>query len=66
MDGFEVLKIIKGTPGLADIPVIITSNFGQQKDIEWGKKLGAKQFIEKVNMVPADLVDLVRQETGVK
>ncbi|MES2007019.1 MAG: response regulator [Patescibacteria group bacterium] len=61
-DGFEILKVIKADPNVAQIPVIIMSNFSRPEDIEWGKKLGAKKFVEKVSLVPADVVDLVREE----
>ena len=64
IDGFEVLKQIKMIPLWAAIPVIIMSNFSRQEDIEWGKKLGAKKFVEKVSLVSADVVDLVRTESA--
>ena len=60
MDGFEVLKQIKSNPHIANIPVIIMSNFSRPEDIEWGKKLGAQKFVEKASLVPADIVDLIR------
>ena len=62
IDGFETLKRIKRNPAIADIPVVIMSNFSREEDIEWGKKLGAKKFVEKVSMVPSDIVELVRAE----
>jgi CheY-like chemotaxis protein len=62
IDGFEVLKKIKADEHVAHIPVIIMSNYSRPEDIEWGKKLGAKKFIEKVSLVPADVADLVRDE----
>ncbi len=61
IDGFEVLKQIKADQAIAHIPVIIMSNYSRQEDIEWGKKLGAKEFIEKVSIVPADITDIVRK-----
>ena len=62
IDGFEVLKRLKVIPLLAEIPVVIMSNFSRPEDIEWGKKLGAKKFIEKVSLLPADIVDIARTE----
>lgn len=62
IDGFEVLKQIKSDQNINTIPVVIMSNFSRKEDIEWGKKLGAKKFVEKASLVPADIVDLVREE----
>ena len=60
IDGFEVLKQIKADPNIANIPVVIMSNFSRPEDIEWGKRLGAKKFVEKASVVPADIADIVR------
>jgi DNA-binding response OmpR family regulator/two-component sensor histidine kinase len=44
MDGFEVLKSLKGNPKTKDIPVIILSIIEEKKK---GYKLGAKDYITK-------------------
>ncbi len=64
IDGFEVLKQIKADPHIANIPVVIMSNFSREEDIEWGKKLGAKKFVEKASLVPADVAELVRANSN--
>lgn len=64
IDGFEVLKRIKADPAITNIPVVIMSNYSRPEDIEWGKSLGAKQFVEKADMVPADIIDMVHSVTG--
>lgn len=61
MDGFEVLSAMKRDPKTAGIPVIIVSNFSQEKDIAWGKELGAEKFLSKVSVVPADIVSIARE-----
>ena len=61
IDGFEVLKQIKADQHIANIPVVIMSNFSRPEDIEWGKKLGAVKFVEKASLVPSDVVDIVRE-----
>ncbi len=57
IDGYEVLKRIKVDPDLADIPVIILSNFGQKNDIEKAKQLGAMKFLVKAT---SDLDDIIK------
>lgn len=56
VDGFEVLKKIKSTEGLKQIPVIIFSNLGQKEDIERAKSLGAEDFLVKANFTLDDVV----------
>ncbi|MDD3646954.1 MAG: response regulator [Candidatus Dojkabacteria bacterium] len=50
MNGYDVLKKIKEDPELANIPVIVLSNLGQDSDIEKGKELGAVDYIVKSNV----------------
>ena len=59
IDGFEVLTQIKKDARLAHTPVIITSNFSQEKDIAWGKQLGIERFLNKASLVPSEIVDIV-------
>lgn len=60
IDGFEVLKHIRSTPIIKDIPVIIFSNFGEESDIARAKELGANKFVVKVSLSLDQVVDLVR------
>ncbi len=59
-NGFEVLKTISLTPGLADTPVIIVSNLAQDSDIEKARQLGAKEYFVKVKISIDDLVDKIK------
>jgi DNA-binding response OmpR family regulator len=59
IDGFEVLKRIASFQASAHIPVIIASNYSQEQDIEWGKKMGVMQFINKASATPVEIVDAV-------
>ncbi len=56
VDGFEVLKKIKTTDTLKNVPVIIFSNLGQKEDIEKAKNLGAEDFLIKANFTLDDVV----------
>ena len=58
--GFEVLEEIKADPETAKVPVIITSNLGQDADVEMGKNLGAVDYIVKARITIDDLVKKVR------
>jgi CheY-like chemotaxis protein len=47
MNGFEVLEAIKSEPATAEIPVIMLTAIGQEKDTARAKALGADDYITK-------------------
>jgi len=47
MDGFEVLRRLKGAPETSSIPVILLSALNQLKDISKGYEMGADHYITK-------------------
>ena len=61
MDGFMVLKELKADPATKKIPVIMLTNLGQDEDIEKGNKLGAKDYLVKANLTPAQVVNKVKE-----
>ena len=60
--GFEVLAEIQasGKSELKAIPIIVTSNLGQQSDIDEAMKLGAADFLIKSNISLQELVNKVK------
>lgn len=63
-DGFGVLEDIKKNPELANIPVIILSNLGQQSDQERALALGANEYLVKVDYPIQEVVDKVKKYLG--
>lgn len=59
-DGFAVLEEIRGYLELAQIPVIVLSNLGQQADQERALALGAKEYLVKVDHPIQEVVDKVK------
>ncbi len=59
-NGFEVLKSLKKDKATAAIPVIVLTNLGQQKDLDQAKKLGAADYLVKVDMQVGDIVGKVK------
>lgn len=55
--GFEVLKQIRGEPGLEDLPVLILTAKGQAQDRRIAEDLGADAFVTK----PYANADVVRE-----
>jgi CheY-like chemotaxis protein len=50
VDGFDILKSVKGNFDTKDIPVIVLSNLGQEEEIERAKELGAAKFLVKAKL----------------
>lgn len=57
IDGWEVLNQLKGKKQ----KIVITSNLGQQEDINRAKELGALDFIVKSNSSLLEIVDKVAE-----
>lgn len=62
LDGFETLKILKGSQATAGIPVVILTTSSSRKDIISCYALGANSYIIK----PANLGDYARMIKGLK
>lgn len=61
MDGFEFLERVKADDNFKNIPIIILSNLGQKEEIERGIKLGAEDFLVKVNFTPDEVAEKIRE-----
>ncbi len=60
-DGFEILKKIKETESLKNIPVIVFSNLSEEKDIKKAKELGAIDFLVKSNFTLDELTEHINK-----
>jgi CheY-like chemotaxis protein len=47
MDGFEVIRRVRETPGIADIRIVILSALNSNEDVVRGYQMGANDFITK-------------------
>lgn len=61
ISGFDVIHIIKTTPEIKDIPVIILCGLAEQIDIDRGKKAGAAEYLIYPEATPEDLIAAVKQ-----
>ena len=57
--GLTLLRELKKNDRLKHIPVLITSNLGQQEEIEEGLREGAIDYIVKTNTVPGEIFEKV-------
>jgi two-component system alkaline phosphatase synthesis response regulator PhoP/two-component system response regulator VicR len=59
LDGFDVLRMLKGDEETQDIPVIILSARNRREDMDKAKKLGADIYLTKP-FQPTELLKAVR------
>ncbi len=64
VDGFEILKELKGDPKTKQIPVIVLSNLGQKEEVEKGIKLGASDYLIKAHFTPDEIINKIRTVLG--
>jgi CheY-like chemotaxis protein len=63
-DGFEVLKELKENDKTKEIPVVLTTNLSDPKDIQRALDLGATTYLVKSNYSLADIVAKVDEVLG--
>jgi two-component system, OmpR family, alkaline phosphatase synthesis response regulator PhoP len=59
-DGFEILKKIRVTEVLKNIPVIVFSNLSEETAIKKAKELGSTDFMVKSNFTLDELVKHIK------
>jgi len=60
-NGFEVLKELKSSPELSKIPVVISSNLGDEEEVQQGLKLGASDFLIKADYDLNEVVKVIEK-----
>lgn len=60
MDGFEVLKNMRSSDDMINIPVILLTNLGQKDDVKKGLELGADGYLIKAHFMPSEVVEKVK------
>jgi CheY-like chemotaxis protein len=63
-DGLQVLQDLQDDVGTRDIPVIIISSHADEEKKAKAKQLGAKEFIDKMQLNEIDLLSVVKRYLG--
>jgi len=61
MDGFETLRLLKRSPTLSDIPVLMLTSMAQREDVELGLRGGAADYLLKAQTLPIDASDKIKK-----
>lgn len=64
INGIDVLKKLKENDATKDIPVVILSNLGQESIVQQALTLGAKEYVIKLQIEPADLATKTKDLVG--
>lgn len=66
ISGFDVLDILRNTPALADIKVVMLTALSQQKDKDRAKDLGVDDYLVKSQVVISDVISRVKHHLGIE
>lgn len=64
LNGLELIRFIRNSPGYEDVPLIIVSSEGSERDQARGLELGASAYLTKP-FEPQELVETARRLLGV-
>ncbi len=59
MNGFGMLEELKADADMRDIPVIMLTNLGQEKDERRGRALGAADYLIKAHFLPSEVMECI-------
>ena len=65
VDGFEILRLIRGGERTKKLPVVMVTSFTRDKDVQRGRELGATDYIVKPVM-ELDFLERVAGALGEK
>lgn len=65
VSGFDVLDIIRNTPEIGNVKVIMLTALSQEADKERAKKMGVDDYLVKSQVVIADVVDRIKKQLTV-
>ena len=64
MDGIEALRLLAQRFDLQALPVVMLSNFDDPALVKECRELGAKDYVIKAGLNPADLPEMVSRRLG--
>lgn len=59
MDGLELLRRLRAHGSTRELPVVMLTNFDDAGQVKASLELGAKQYLVKTTVLPADLPEIV-------
>lgn len=66
ISGFDVLDILRNTPEVANVRVIMLTALSQSKDKERAEMLGVDDYLVKSQVVISDVMERVKHHLGIE
>ncbi len=64
VSGFDVLDILRNTPGTANVKVVVLTALSQESDKKRAKELGADDYLVKSQVVITDVIARIKHHLG--
>ncbi|MGZ6005709.1 MAG: response regulator transcription factor [Candidatus Saccharimonadales bacterium] len=64
VSGFDVLDILRNTPEVGNVKIVMLTALSQESDVERARKLGVDDYLVKSQVVIADVVDRIKHHLG--
>ena len=61
MDGWDILRQIRGDKELRETKVMILSNLGQKDEVDRGIELGAVRYLIKADYTPTQIIKVIEK-----
>ena len=61
MNGWEILRAIRQSEDLKNLPVVILSNLYQKEEVEKGMKFGVLKYLIKAHFTPSEVIEEVKR-----
>ncbi len=65
VSGFDVLDILRNTPEVGSVKIIMLTALSQESDVERAKSLGVDDYLVKSQVVIADVVDRIKRHLNI-
>lgn len=66
INGFDVLDIVRNTPEIGGVPVIMLTALSQAKDKQRAEEIGADDYLVKSQVVIGDVMARIKHHLGVE
>lgn len=64
VNGFDVLDILRNTPELTNVKIVMLTALSQEADRKKAEQMGADDYLVKSQVVIADVVTRIKQHLG--
>ncbi len=65
VSGFDVLDILRNTPEVGNVKIVMLTALSQESDMEKAKNLGVDDYLVKSQVVIADVVDRIKHHLNI-